>query len=168
MKLLFLDVDGVLNYEMCPYKLGIYYGVDPKNVKLLREIIDATGAKIVLSSTWRRDILVGMPIEVQESVFAVDLMSKLKEEGMKIYDMTSEQTNDSNRKQQIEELIAEYRHDGQPVEAWCVLDDDLFMGFEEPEFQKHLVTTNFYEGGLNRDDVKKAIRILNGETQDEQ
>ena len=162
VKLLFLDVDGVLNYDRCKYSVGIYYGVDPEKVKLLRKIIDATGAKIVLSSTWRRSILVGMPLELQEDPFAIELMSKLKAEGLKIYDMTSVDENDGHRKEQIEELIAEYRHNGQPVSHWCVLDDDIFEGFDEPEFNQHFVNTKFYENGLSEEDAQKAIEILNG------
>lgn len=63
MKVIFLDIDGVLN-SMDWYKRRTRvkaetwkeYNVqefDPEAVKLLKRIIDETGAKIVLSSTWR-------------------------------------------------------------------------------------------------------------------
>lgn len=162
IKLLFLDVDGVLNYNMCKAKVGIYYGVEEEKVKLLKKIIDATDAKIVLSSTWRREITVGMPVECQTNPFAIELMSKLQAEGLKIYDMTEMDSNDSERKQQIEALIKDYRKSGQPVEAWVVLDDDIFEGFDEEEFAKHFVNTKFWFDGLSDDDVHKAIAILNG------
>ena len=55
MKVIFLDVDGVLNsqqlFEKCEDDQLI--SVDEDNIKNLKTIVDATGAKIVLSSSWR-------------------------------------------------------------------------------------------------------------------
>lgn len=48
VKILFLDVDGVLNGEHYGYG-----GVDDSLLFLLKTIIDETGCKIVLSTTWR-------------------------------------------------------------------------------------------------------------------
>ena len=54
MKVIFLDVDGVLNsqqlFEKCEDDQLI--SVDEDNIKNLKTIVDATGAKIVLSSSW--------------------------------------------------------------------------------------------------------------------
>ncbi len=49
MKILFLDVDGVLN--RCG-KSG--HGLEEDKLLLLKSIVDATGCHIVLSSTWRK------------------------------------------------------------------------------------------------------------------
>lgn len=49
MKVLFLDVDGVLNM----YGSGGIYALNRKRLQLLQKIIQETDAKIVLSSTWR-------------------------------------------------------------------------------------------------------------------
>ena len=54
MKVIFLDIDGVLNSLDCKEKIEGYLFVEDKKIALLKELIDATGAKIVLSSTWRR------------------------------------------------------------------------------------------------------------------
>jgi hypothetical protein len=51
MKVLFLDVDGVLN----TFKTGGLYTLTKTKLKLLQEIVEATDCKIVLSSTWRKD-----------------------------------------------------------------------------------------------------------------
>ena len=53
MKIIFLDVDGVLNCKSSKSRCGGFLGIDDSKVKLLKEIIDITGAKIVLSSSWR-------------------------------------------------------------------------------------------------------------------
>eukprot|EP01083_Nonionella_stella_P041494 112483_1 len=52
-KLLFLDVDGVLNtYDT----ISKYDTVDKSIIQRLAQIIEMTNCKIVLSSTWRTDI----------------------------------------------------------------------------------------------------------------
>ena len=62
MKTIFLDIDGVLNHKLFYadkdpsihpiLKLEIH--LDANSVKLLSAICEATGSKVVLSSTWRR------------------------------------------------------------------------------------------------------------------
>ena len=51
-KFIFLDVDGVLNSK--PYCERTGRELNPENVRQLKEIVDATGARIVLSSTWKQ------------------------------------------------------------------------------------------------------------------
>ena len=53
MKVIFLDVDGVINTDNLLREHGYTY-VCPNRVILLKKIIEATDAKIVLSSDWRR------------------------------------------------------------------------------------------------------------------
>lgn len=86
MKYIFLDVDGVLNNKKHYKKLHNKYGgrfccqdmpFNPRSLKNLRNIIDATGAKLVLSSSWRKD----------EACLIV-LKARLMEYGMKIHSMT--------------------------------------------------------------------------------
>src|SRR4051812_18579144 len=54
MKILFLDVDGVLNRvgtkERCPNGC---IGVEPDLCARLERVVSSTGCSIVLSSTWR-------------------------------------------------------------------------------------------------------------------
>jgi len=58
MKILFLDVDGVLNSQESTrkshHKKGSIIGIDPEYVLLLHRILEATDAKVVVSSTWRK------------------------------------------------------------------------------------------------------------------
>ena len=51
MKVIFLDVDGELTYMN--YTNHSTAHIDIEKVKLLRQICDATGAKVVISSSWR-------------------------------------------------------------------------------------------------------------------
>jgi hypothetical protein len=57
MKLLFLDIDGVLNsHDQHP---NGYCGIHPEKVMLLNGIVEKTNCKIVISSAWRYMILRG-------------------------------------------------------------------------------------------------------------
>ena len=64
IKLIFLDIDGVLNHELyyvekhqqqraneVGYPLS---DIDPEKVKLLNELVEKTGAEVVISSSWRK------------------------------------------------------------------------------------------------------------------
>jgi len=58
MKIIFLDIDGVLNTSEY---MGSIQGseeemkaIDPQAVKILNDLITDTGAKVVITSTWRR------------------------------------------------------------------------------------------------------------------
>lgn len=52
-KFLFVDVDGVLNHPGCWGKRPWAKAIDPELVARLRALVEETGAKCVLSSTWR-------------------------------------------------------------------------------------------------------------------
>ena len=51
MKVVFLDVDGVLTYSN--YRNPETSDIDVEKVKLLKEICDKTNAKVVISSSWK-------------------------------------------------------------------------------------------------------------------
>ena len=59
MKVIFLDVDGVLNsndyvdYTSKNNVEGILDEVDPKTIEMFKYALDVTGAQIVVSSSWR-------------------------------------------------------------------------------------------------------------------
>ena len=56
MKVIFLDIDGVLNEDTTPTRTqSCALFIDQEKLLRLKRIIDATQAKIVLSSTWRYD-----------------------------------------------------------------------------------------------------------------
>jgi hypothetical protein len=55
MKIIFLDIDGVLNCRKTPNPRKLPYVVDPKLLRRFKRLLERTGAKVVLSSTWRYD-----------------------------------------------------------------------------------------------------------------
>ncbi|MBV9554882.1 MAG: hypothetical protein JO032_19040, partial [Alphaproteobacteria bacterium] len=55
MKVIFLDIDGVLNSKQTPNPRKFPFIVDPVLLARLERLIALTGAQPVLSSNWRYD-----------------------------------------------------------------------------------------------------------------
>ena len=55
MKIIFLDIDGVLNCDKTRNPRKFPYVVDKKLLKRLNGLLERTNAKVVLSSSWRCD-----------------------------------------------------------------------------------------------------------------
>jgi HAD domain in Swiss Army Knife RNA repair proteins len=55
MKIIFLDIDGVLNCKTTPNPRDLPYVVDKRLLVRLKKLLGRTRAKVVLSSTWRID-----------------------------------------------------------------------------------------------------------------
>lgn len=55
MKVIFLDIDGVLNCDATPNPRNFPYIVDEKLLALFRVLVTKTGSKVVLTSSWRVD-----------------------------------------------------------------------------------------------------------------
>lgn len=54
-RIIFLDIDGVLNCKRTPNPRKLPYIVDPPLLGRLKQVVAGTGAEVVLSSTWRYD-----------------------------------------------------------------------------------------------------------------
>jgi hypothetical protein len=55
MKVIFLDIDGVLNCDRTPNPRKFPYVVDRRLLARLKKLLKRTRAKVVLSSSWRLD-----------------------------------------------------------------------------------------------------------------
>jgi hypothetical protein len=55
MKVIFTDIDGVLNCKRTPNPRKFPYIVDPTLLQRLEQLLQRTGAQVVLTSTWRYD-----------------------------------------------------------------------------------------------------------------
>lgn len=53
MKIVFLDMDGVVNNWSTFKTRSFYEAIEPEKVRLLNPLIERTQAQIVMSSTWR-------------------------------------------------------------------------------------------------------------------
>lgn len=148
MKVVFLDIDGVLNCSTSTkrYKGGPF--VDDDKLALLAELVNKTGAKLVLSSTWRFGLL------YPNSVFANDIIAlqkELRRFGLKLFSHTPK-LPEKQRGDEIQLWLDSYSG----VESFVILDDDSDM----VDLKKYLVKTT-WEYGLQRDHIEKATNILN-------
>lgn len=150
MKVLFLDIDGVLNstdYYMRdedipdtrPYPLN---EIDPLAVDLLNKIIKATGSKVVVSSSWR--VLEGFDNLYERFGIQSPLCGKTPS----IFGRRGKE-------------ILEYLNSHPDIENYVILDDYDFpdVELENEPLKSHFVQTN-YNRGLTVENTEKAIKIL--------
>lgn len=140
MNIIFLDIDGVLNYENSKNK------VEEEKVKLLKEIVDQTGAEIVLSSDWR------CWWDKPDEDFKL-LIDNLNKFGLKLISKTPE-TVHSYRGAEIHQWLNEWT--GEAVERFVILDDNIDM----KPYMDRLVQTDF-KRGLCREDAERAVKLMN-------
>ena len=151
MKIIFLDVDGVLNSDEYFDKSknwdiqGIERDIDVEKIKLLKKAIDATGAEVVLSSSWRY---------TRNAQYLKELLSKYG-----IY-VDSTPYIQNERGLEIRKWLSEH----QDVEDFVILDDEIFESYDE-ELMKKLVKISNGNGrsfgeGLLLSDVDKIIEKL--------
>lgn len=167
-KIIFLDIDGVLNTE---YYQGVLqykgkpwqdeYGAlfDPKAVAGLKRIIEATGAEIVIESSWKylglntlkklwtHRNLPGKVLDITPSLISDKYLLKLN---------LSESEIDMNISKGIE--IASWLIDNDKKDAKYVIIDDEYVIMESQ--LANFILTNPYEGITNTQ-VVNAISILN-------
>lgn len=140
MKVIFLDVDGVLNRGKQMEK------VEDDKIELLNQIVKATNAEIVLSSDWRYWLNTN-----DEDVML--LKRKLSSVGIEIMSSTPI-TKHGYRGAEICQWINEWTGEG--IERFVILDDRDDM----KPYMDRLVQTSF-DLGLQEKHVKRAIQLLN-------
>ena len=166
-KIIFLDIDGVLNterqHDRCveaglAYVDNFGYAFDPVSVANLKRIVDETGADIVISSSWK--------------FWGLSTMQKLwasRELPGKIIDVTPNNVSDemllsvdldlmdlpAGKGSEIKEWL---ETKGQQVTHYAILDDlpDML-----PEQQSHFVQTD-PRIGITKADADRVITILTG------
>ena len=144
MKVIFLDFDGVINNWVH------FEGVDPRNVKPLLEIINATGAKVVASTSNKHYFQEYQDITIENTNY-YQYVKLLREYGIEIFDMTPL----VNRNKELE--IIEYLKRHPEVEYFLILDDDVIV----KSLLEHQVFPDLYEG-ITEEHIRPSIDILNG------
>ena len=155
MKIIFLDIDGVLNSRNTDETfMGIPF-VSEDKILLLKEIIGATGSEIVLSSSWRlgwvkkeKSITTGMDVWYFDA-----LKEKLNEFGIDFFGYTDDL---GHRGFEITRWLK--NHAQEQIESYIVIDD---MDAREliPHENRLVQTATSY--GLTESEVEEAISLLN-------
>ncbi|GAB6888474.1 hypothetical protein JCM13304A_19730 [Desulfothermus okinawensis JCM 13304] len=161
MKIVFLDIDGVLQpsyyqrrfkhdldklqaglaqkyndsgfLKLNKYDIGaVYYDWQLKAVENLKTLLNNTGAKIVLSSDWKR----GRTLDELKRLFKIHDLDEF------LIDTTP---NMSNRCEEIEDYLASHSS----IEEFVILDDYKFWGYEKFG-EKFIYCDMFLEEELNQ------------------
>lgn len=197
MKIIFLDIDGVMNSEeQAVETLNIYKNKSEKDIpvrerwdfprpwrlELLKQIVDATGAKVVLSSCWRGGCYINEAGEVaaREDIIIdehIELVKIMKEYDMPFYSITPW----GIPAEEVKSLLLKdkkpcglYDYDDKScydrgaeilywlkqhpdVDSFVIIDDDVED--LKPYTDRFIKTT--WKKGLQPEHVQKAIDILN-------
>lgn len=141
MKILFLDIDGVLNSMPTVMEYGLDF-IDDILVALVARIVNETDCKIVLSSTWR----------IEERNF--ELVKKaLANRGLEVHDKTPVLERAGDWVRRHEEIQAWL--DQNQVDKFAIVDD-----FEDAEIQGNFFKTH-EDRGLTVQIAEQIIQHLN-------
>ena len=160
-KVIFLDVDGVLNRHHWRYgtkeksPMG-YVGVGQKYLEILKQLVDATGAYIVLSSDWKmcfKDLDCNPDTADEDGKY---LLRRLQENGMTIVEKTDDRSVGDDYSTGRGYGIRKYLKAHPEVTNYVILDDCWFSDFTG-SLLEHFV---YLEYPLNKTSLNKAIKIL--------
>lgn len=140
MKLIFLDIDGVLNRKSTRSPTECI--IEEKQLAFLAELVRRSGARTVLISSWR--LAKGDPW--REPLLSV---------GISVSDITV-RMNGNNRQLEIISYLEAHNN----VESFVILDDQAER-FDKLKGNRILVDSRT---GLTKENIEQALKIL--ETQD--
>lgn len=175
MKVIFLDIDGVLNnadtYKRSDLSISC---IDDFRVEYLKRIVDETGAKIVLTSANKVHFKKynGKVVPSRESsIYAPDFIKILTKHGLTLYDVIPTIRDSLGKEVLRQEEIKMWLSLNDDIESFIILDDSTteLMDFVVPNF---IILNNIPIGemlydmrnsiGLGEEHVELAINILNG------
>jgi Swiss Army Knife RNA repair-like protein len=138
MKVIFLDIDGVLNCKKTSNPRKLPYVVDPILLDRFRRLVETTAADVVLTSTWRYDPA-GLFSARHWGIPFIDVVPDLPEQP---------------RRDEIRAWLDQHPQ----VERFAVIDDEDDELDELPLFQPSSRT------GLTQEVAQGIADYLNGKT----
>ena len=140
MKVLFLDIDGVMCVD------GV--NIDSGRLLLLKRIVDHTDASIVLSSEWRKD-----------ASGLTEVAKALSKVGLQLYDITPNFGDVTDGVRPLE--VLDWLDNSANITGWVVIDDFNLLEEQMGDALKdNFVRTN-EKHGLQESDATQAIEKLN-------
>lgn len=158
-KIIFLDVDGVLNCrttdKMAP---SGYRGVEMDFIENLVRIVKKTGAEIVMTSDWKD--LWDKETGEKKPDFQY-LETRLSRKGLSVTDKTNDKSNSEDINSGRGEGIRQYLETHPEIENYVILDDAHYTDFRTLGFEeKGKVVYTSAQEGLDIQTADKAIRVL--------
>lgn len=169
MRVIFLDIDGVLNADCDfggrskpnPFVISDdgkqYCGICRTHVKHLKNIVDKTGAKIVLVSSWKTDYEDFLKHGYKNRVGKY-LYNKLKKHGLQIMDTTLKYDFSFGNNRGYE--IRQWLEDHPEVDSWVVLDDEKFIDYDFLKITPNLVRTDYKYGLWILPELEAIYKLL--------
>lgn len=158
IKIIFLDFDGVLNSQESLDSRAKETGqwpiewIDTKLIARVNQIVEATGAQVVISSSWRLYYELDWLINYLNQHGFVGTVIDRTPSRRDLHDIRMRDRGD-----EIKEWMDCF--DPKDIESFVILDDDADMN----QLLPYLVQTDF-EVGLTEENVQKAIEMLNATT----
>nr|WP_300836766.1 HAD domain-containing protein [uncultured Acetatifactor sp.] len=163
-KVLFLDIDGVLNSNFWNdrHQTEISDGtlIDEEKIKLLAYLVRETSSEIILHSGWRFWFDCKLKPLCKEADKLVELLEK---EDLHIKGVTPDLTTEEIRKAKKFSLVKAdeillWINQHKDVAEWAVLDD---LDLHNAQIKRHQVKPD-PTVGLTLENVKQAMKILLG------
>lgn len=162
IKVIFLDVDGVLN-EFDTVKQGVKNNgsnevIDRDKIERLNQIIATTGAVCVLSSAWRLCVGTGVTVAQMRTMgFTGEVIDETPDHSYRANSLYG--SPGTSRGDECQAWLDDNEH--LEVESFLILDDEE----DFPGMEHRRIRTVFFadsgEGGLQDRHVQHAINILN-------
>ncbi len=151
MRIIFLDIDGVLNSSAYDrFKSDTDGNIDKTRLALVKKLVNKTDAKIVLTSSWREHWEKD-PADRDE--IGIEIAADFAEAGLEIFDKTPKQGY-LERSQEIRMWLAE----NDDVESFVIIDDNIY-GWGE--LSDNFVATSYRIGrGLEEEHIQRALEML--------
>lgn len=144
MKIIFLDLDGVLNNWYHPDLIA------RENLNILKKILALSKAKIVLTSS-NKYPLQRQNIKTITGSYLEKYVKIIQNEGISIYDVTPYVKEDRSLE------IKAYLESNTNITDFVIIDDELVA----PDFLKYQVLLD-WDRGLQEEHIKPVLAILNG------
>ena len=143
MKVLFLDIDGVMNNDAEFKRQKVVDPIGQEQLEILKHIIDQTGADIVLSSSWRCSQELGVKVSKALESVGLHLISH------------TPYMPEGPRSGEIQTWLDEHKETTQ----FAILDDD-----GDANIEGHFFQTQFKDG-LTKEIAQAVIDHLNEKPQ---
>ena len=170
MKVLFLDIDGVINSDAYVKRYhdehlrekGYNILVDPEAVELVRQLCEKEHVKIILSSSWRSFDLEHTLTYLREYpslkpllkyIIGITPGSLTRYRGKEIQDFLD------NYKLCAKNGLIREKYKGEKIDKYAIVDDDSDMFENQKPF---FVQTDWFIG-ITKEDIEKLTNILKDE-----
>lgn len=167
-KIIFLDVDGVLNYSN--YTNNATNDIDPVKVKMLAELCNKTNAKVVITSSWRgsehytphiytvlRNVLDTYNVPVIGDAPYINLeFSQQTPSTIDAIDCNTFKYG-TGRGAEVKQYIDEHH-----IKKYVIFDDEDW-DWKSYGLAEHWCKSTYYDeynGGLQQNHINKAITLL--------